>query len=130
MRGDMKQTPVRTSRTVREAINWIVAGTLVGVTGGALFGALWGALVGLLQAEPWLILSATAYFGLCGATAGGVVGAYRGIFDRPEAHPRGNSPGEEDLLIRITGIAAVFREPKTPPDPDRKRNGGGEEPPQ
>ncbi len=151
-----KDTLVETMRPVGDAITWTVAGTLLGATGGALFGTLCGALTGLVHGEPWRILSAGAYFALCGATVGGLVGAYRGIFDRREAPPLKNGPaegpafrkldtiatpvrvetrvpdrvaaseGEEYVVIRTAGVAAMFRGPKGRPDPEHAKCGRAE----
>jgi hypothetical protein len=80
--SEHKQSLVRMIRAVSDAINFTVGGTLLGGTGGALFGTVWVALTGLMYGEMWRFLSAGAYIVLCGATAGGLLGAYRSIFDR------------------------------------------------
>src|SRR5262245_58553449 len=60
---------------------WAAGGAILGAGLGLGFGILFGSLEGLLRLDLWRVPLCGGYFALCGAAAGGIVGAYGGLTD-------------------------------------------------
>jgi hypothetical protein len=67
-------------------IAWTAGGALIWATGGLIFGVFFGAVSALVHGEPWRVVSIGAYFALCGAAAGTVLGAIRATCDSHNAY--------------------------------------------
>ncbi len=71
-------------RTGLRVICWTTVAALIGGSAGALFGGLFGVFWILVRQDLWQVASMAAYFSLCGAAAGALVGAYGAMMDTEE----------------------------------------------
>ena len=67
--------------TISRVIRWTAIDAVLGGTGGALFGGAFGGLGLLIQNEPSSPAGIAAYFAVCGAVAGALVGTLGAILE-------------------------------------------------
>lgn len=67
------------AKSTARVAGWGVASAAIGAAGGALYGLMFGGLANLVVNEPHGIVATAAYFALCGAISGALVGAVGAI---------------------------------------------------
>jgi len=68
-------------KTAFDVVLWAIAGLAAGAATAGLFGLVFGMLNALVRLEPVWILACGAYFSLCGAATGGLLGGFARLID-------------------------------------------------
>lgn len=85
-------------RTAGRVVCWTTIDMVLGTVWGALFGGVFGGFGMLIRFEPSQIVSIAAFFAVCGAAAGALVGMCGGLFDDVEKPEPTCSPSTSTAL--------------------------------